>query len=418
MNILMINRALYARSAGEGVMFTVAEELERQGHHISWFARDDEKNPMLPDSYVASMPRDDSRAQRKRRLTYDTSAREALRERLHQDTVDLALVWQPGSLTWAVLEALADAWIPTYVMLMDYGPLCLCRNMDRKGHRCTRCMNGSFLSGIIHRCVQDDRRASALAARQETLCRRRRIYDLPWGYISPSDYHREMMLKACFTTRPVLSLDLPVAIPPEGEVTGRPGGYFLYVGTMERRRGVATLLEAMRQAVTDMPLVMAGDGPDFRELRELAEEMGLLGKVRFLGRLQSVSLRQVIHDCHCLIVPSECEEIAPWPLLEAQALGKPALVSNLSVLPERVQDGENGRVFKAGDPVMLSQMMDELADISPEEYEKMSRCARETAVARYDLTSYARRLTELDRYGEETGQDMDDLPQDEAEGTV
>ena len=78
--------------------------------------------------------------------------------------------------------------------------------------------------------------------------------------------------------------------------------------------------------------------------------------------------------------------------LEAQALGKPAIVSDFGVLPERVEAGETGYVFPAGKEVALAQRMDDMAFLSDEAYDEMSRTAAEHARDRYHPDAYARRI--------------------------
>ncbi len=73
-------------------------------------------------------------------------------------------------------------------------------------------------------------------------------------------------------------------------------------------------------------------------------------------------------------------------------MGKPAIVSDRSVLPERVTNGENGLVFPHHSSPMLAQCLDAMAEISDEDYEAMCACARETAHEQYTPEAFAQRV--------------------------
>ena len=131
------------------------------------------------------------------------------------------------------------------------------------------------------------------------------------------------------------------------------------------------------------------------EMTELMARLGLGERVRLLGQRPIAEIRGLMADCLCLVAPSECEEIGPVSLLEAQALGKPAIVSDRGVLPDRVKDGRTGLIFPAGDSLALAQRLDDLAALSQAEYERMSGCAREEAAARYAPSAFAARIIAL-----------------------
>jgi glycosyltransferase involved in cell wall biosynthesis len=81
--------------------------------------------------------------------------------------------------------------------------------------------------------------------------------------------------------------------------------------------------------------------------------------------------------------------------MEAMASGRPAIVSDMGGLPELVEDGANGFVFRSGDARELCGAMRKMKDLSGKEYEDMSRNALEKACARFDAGRYVDRIMEL-----------------------
>ena len=111
-----------------------------------------------------------------------------------------------------------------------------------------------------------------------------------------------------------------------------PGGYFLHVGTVERRKNVARLVEAYRASGSRRALVLAG--PDgWRAAEELQGAAGLLRpagqgapRVVRLGWTARDTLLGLVAGATAVLAPSLAEGFG-LPAVEAMALGAPALTS-------------------------------------------------------------------------------------------
>ena len=101
-------------------------------------------------------------------------------------------------------------------------------------------------------------------------------------------------------------------------------------GRLVEEKGFDTAIGAARAA--SVPLVVAGDGPDERRLRELAGG----ADVRFVGRLSPASLADVRRRAAVVLVPSRWEEPCPYAVLDALAAGVPVLAADRGGLPELV----------------------------------------------------------------------------------
>lgn len=404
MKILLVNQALYPRGGAEDVMLILGRELQAQGHEVMYFAKADRRNLPCPEAgyFPPRIPSGLSSARRFHLMLRNPDASSRLTALIGENRPDLAVVFQVGrTLTYDTVKALRLAGVPTAQYLSDFAPICPGRTLHAKDAPCRRC-GGWFLPCVLNSCVRGSFRASLYAALEARYLRLSRSLELPLCYLAPSDYHRMLFEQAGFTRRPVLSAELP--LPPEAFASagGRHGRYFLYVGSLVRRKGLQTLLRALTQCVCSLPLVVAGDGPDREEMTELMARLGLGERVRLLGQRPIAEIRGLMADCLCLVAPSECEEIGPVSLLEAQALGKPAIVSDRGVLPDRVKDGRTGLIFPAGDSLALAQRLDDLAALSQAEYARMSGCAREEAAARYAPSAFAARIIALsERFADE-----------------
>ncbi len=393
MKILMVNRVLYRRSAAESEMFRLADALQAMGHQVSFFALDDPQNPPLRDAYVIRHP-PMSKGRALRTSLFDRGAWDQMRERILKNRPDLALVWQVNrTLSYSVVDALVTCDVPTWVMLTDFTPLCPVQTLARDGRECRKCMvYRNALPCFLHRCDNDRWGLSFAAALESQWMRIRKRWDLPNGYLVPSEYHKLLMERGRFTHAPIKNVELCLGSRAFSPQQTRRGEYFLYVGNLEMRKGIVTLLDALRQCVTDLPLLIVGDGPEMPRLKQAVRELGLQDRVTFTGQIGTEPLRRALAGALCLVVPSECEEIAPWVLLESQAMGKPAIVSDRGVLPERVAAGKSGFVFRHHSSPELAQCLDAMAEISDDDYLRMCEHAQNTAFESYTPEAFARRV--------------------------
>ncbi len=93
-------------------------------------------------------------------------------------------------------------------------------------------------------------------------------------------------------------------------------------------------------------LLMVGDGPDRPAAVALADELGLTGRVSFLGSFPRIEDVLAVSDL--FLLPSVKESFG-LSALEAMASGVPVVASRIGGLPEVVEDGVSGRLLEPGD---------------------------------------------------------------------
>lgn len=124
---------------------------------------------------------------------------------------------------------------------------------------------------------------------------------------------------------------------------GLPESYIFFVGTIEPRKNITGLLQAfhiLRTQYSSQETTLAiagGKGWLYDETLEMVERLGLRGRVRFLDRVSDEALHHLYSAARCHVHPAIYEGFG-LPPLEAMACGTPTIVSNVSSLPEVVQD--------------------------------------------------------------------------------
>ena len=142
-------------------------------------------------------------------------------------------------------------------------------------------------------------------------------------------------------------------------------GASIVIGTAGRLspvKGLDHFLRAARLILDQQPgarFVIAGDGPLDHELKALASQLRLDDACSFLGARADV--KDVMSAMDVFVLPSLNEGL-PMAVLEAMALAKPVVVSNVGGLPEVIQHRESGVLVPPADDGVLARACLELAN--------------------------------------------------------
>lgn len=164
------------------------------------------------------------------------------------------------------------------------------------------------------------------------------------AFIGPSLFtmrmHRERGIRGTMVQLPLFHPE-PAHEPGGTEAVngGRP--YFLYVGRLEKIKGVQTILPVFRER-SEVDLVIAGSGAYEGELRSLAEGAG---NVRFLGRVDHRQLQSLYRSAIATIVPSLCYETFGVIVAESYSASTPVIVRAQSSLEELVRTHGGGLMY-------------------------------------------------------------------------
>lgn len=150
--------------------------------------------------------------------------------------------------------------------------------------------------------------------------------------------------------------------PELGERWGLQGKRVVgYVGTFQPYEGLETLLQAMPRVLQDVPdarLAITGAGGVQAELERLTAALGLGSHVVFTGRVPHDQILDVYAQAEVMVYPRistrTTRVTTPLKPLEAMAMGKPVVVSDVPAMQELVQPGQTGLTFPAGDAAALS----------------------------------------------------------------
>ena len=122
---------------------------------------------------------------------------------------------------------------------------------------------------------------------------------------------------------------------------GIDGAYLMYLGTLEPRKNIETLIRAyalLKKRISAPKLVIAGKkGWAYEGIFKLTKELELESDVIFTGYLERSEIPVLLTGAEAFVFPSVYEGFG-MPPLEAMACGCPVITSNVSALPEVAGD--------------------------------------------------------------------------------
>ncbi len=165
--------------------------------------------------------------------------------------------------------------------------------------------------------------------------------------------------------------------------------HFLFVGRLIRDKGILEFVEAARivqNEYKNVRFLLLGElnsdnrGAISREIINSWEQEGI---VEYIG--ESADVRKEISAADCVVLPSYREGM-PRTLIEAAAMGRPIIATNVPGCREIVEHGVNGLLCNSHESSSLAKSFRELLKMSEYERAEMGRKGRERTVRMFDQT--------------------------------
>lgn len=380
MNILLLHNRYQKRGGEDVVVEAETRLLASSGHTVR-------TEIVSNDQVVGPLAKFEAAA----RAAYDSRRAEWVRQLVLAHDIQIVHIHNFFPiLTPAVHEGAARAGAAVVQTLHNYRLICSGAHLLRNGLECEKCVTGSKLWGVAHRCYRGSLPGSAAIALMQERAERRRTWH---RYV-----HRFIALTAQNKTK-FVSAGLPgdrISIKPNFVFAPMTGHFarreeVLFVGRLAREKGVHLILEAAR-AYPAITFRIIGDGPEAQRLRSAAP-----GNVSFLGQKNQDEVRIAMQTARMLLVPSIWPETFGITVVEAFAAALPVVASRIGALAELVENEVTGLHFETGNVGSLVVAIGRLLS-SPEATERMGLRAQKTYE---ELYSPARNAVLLERIYQE-----------------
>jgi glycosyltransferase involved in cell wall biosynthesis len=212
--------------------------------------------------------------------------------------------------------------------------------------------------------------------------------------ISPSAYLAGAYIRAGVPSSRVKIISYGTDVERFSRVakTARSGSpRFTFVGYLGYHKGVDLVVEAAKLIRDFNPSIqIVGTGDLGETLRSRVAENCLESIVHFRGKVDHNCIETILRETDVLVLPSVWPENQPLTILEAMATRTAVIASHLGGIPELIEDGVNGLLFRAGDAHHLASQMLKLIK-SPERIQEFG----EAGYRKIQDVTYSKQIDEI-----------------------
>jgi len=174
---------------------------------------------------------------------------------------------------------------------------------------------------------------------------------------------RELGYKGVTAAIPQEGVNLEV-FRPRPEAPPSEPFVMCYAGRLAPEKDIDLLLRTLKRLPSEANLMLIGEGPHRESLENLANELGLADRVKFVGAAMPADMPALLHQSGALVLPSRTtpkwKEQFGRVLIEAMACGIPVVGSDSGAIPEVI--GDAGLVFPERDARALAHCLKRLIE--------------------------------------------------------
>jgi glycosyltransferase involved in cell wall biosynthesis len=177
-----------------------------------------------------------------------------------------------------------------------------------------------------------------------------------------------------------------------------------YVGRLVKEKGVDLILRALAGLPDMVQLMIVGSGEELLNLRNLAMQLNIAGRVEFVPAVSSNRIASIYAQLNVLVLPSRTQ--VNWKeqfgrvLIEAMASGVPVIGSTCGEIPQVL--GDAGLLFPEGDVDALRELLTQLFE-QPDTCTNMAQRGRARVLAHYTMQRVADETVAVYRRMMQTG---------------
>ena len=406
MRILMVNKFLYPNGGSETYMFQLGEYLAQNGHSVQYFGMEHPERCVgnAAEAYTSTMDFHESSGLSKIsyafKTIYSTEARKKIRlvlddfkpEVVHLNNFNYQLT---PSIIVEIMKWKEETGQSCRIVFTAHDFQLICPNHQLfnpiEKQVCEKCIGGGnmrFFNCVKGKCVHSSTVRSVLGFCEAYYWNARSIYSHLDAVICPSRF-----MKGKMDTNPLLGsktvfLRNFTGTDPKADADASglalPERYILYFGRFSAEKGIETLVKAV-SLLPDIPFVFAGNGP-------LKDRLDNLDNILNVGFLSGSRLNGVIRNAAFSIIPSEVFDNCPYSVIESLMLETPVLGANIGGIPELIEDGKTGELFRSGDAEDLKKKIRALWD----DAERVRLYRENCGSVKFDtVADYAQKLLQI-----------------------
>lgn len=390
--ICMVHSFFHNRGGDTTYAHQLSKDLRQRGHVVHPFSMQHPLNNASPNQRYFAPWTTLSQGKKQRlwdivSLIWSRSAASSFADMLDHIKPDIIHIQHlHRHLTPSILAEARQRNIPIVWTLHDYEILCPSGKMVRNASLCTKCVRGSVLNAARHRCKWNATAPSLLSALEHGIHRLIGIENWVDAFICPSDFLASQLAQRIPPHR-IHHIPNPIHFPVLREPSKKQ---WIVAGRLSSEKGFDVAIQAALE-LPQYPLLICGDGPERQALERLAKGAA---HIQFLGMLPHAEVQRHIQESTLVAVPSKWPENFPYAVIEAQALGRPVIGSQMGGIVEQITHEQSGLLIPPNDPEMLRSAVARLFD-APEWAQQIGQRARAQVEESCQIAPHLRQIEEI-----------------------
>jgi glycosyltransferase involved in cell wall biosynthesis len=185
---------------------------------------------------------------------------------------------------------------------------------------------------------------------------------------------------------------------PDPSVPREPA-LVLAVGRLVEKKGFRDLIRAcrsLRDKERSFRCIIAGEGGERDRLTQQISDLGVQDRVTLVGaqpqeQVLEMMKRATIFVLPCVVSAAGDKDGLPTVLIEALAVGLPAISTTLSGIPEVIEHGKTGLLVPSGDSILLAEAIEKLL-VNPDLRERLARAGLKRVRESFDVRKNVKTL--------------------------
>lgn len=354
MKILMINKFLYPNGGSETYVFNLGKYLESIGHEVQYFGMEHEGRCVgnRVNAYTAEMDFHNGSKFSKLlypiKTIYSSEARKKIRLVLDDFQPDVCHLNNFNyQLTPSIILEIVKWRKQTgrkcriVYTAHDYQLVCpnhMCLNPGTY-EICEKCIGGHFSNCIKGKCIHGSTAKSIVGAAEAYFWKWKGIYKYIDVIICCSNFLKTKLDNYQVLADKTVALHNFIEKFEEKEIEKKD--YVLYFGRYSQEKGIMTLIK-VAELLPDIQFIFAGSGP-------LEDEIDKVSNIKNVGFQTGKALENLIREAKFSVYPSEWYENCPFSVMESEMYGTPVLGADIGGIPELIDEGVDGELFRSGD---------------------------------------------------------------------
>jgi len=318
---------------------------------------------------------------------YNASAKKEMLKLLERERPDLVLVQNLYPLlSPSVLLACQKVNVPVIMRCPNYRLICPGGLFMRNGNACELCAGGKEYWCILKNCESDIFKSIGYALRGFVARRFSLFTDNVDVFMVLTEFAKRKLIQNGFPGDRITVIS-GLANPDRIKPLKNPenSSYVGFAGRVSPEKGMDMLLGAAGK-LPDVPFKVAGNNDRHPNLLKQAP-----ANVKFIGHLNHENLKAFYAGAKMIVLPNQWYEGLPMGIVEAMLYEKPVISSDLGGLPEIVQHGSTGFLFRHGDVEDFGDKIQTLWN-DPNLCRRMGMTARKKAEKQYGPDAFYERF--------------------------